>query len=295
MRTLRPILVPTEATSRLTPAMPSPSRSPSSPASTEVSSAPTLVASPRRVRRHRSICSNQTDTETTTTTIIEPSLWQIQLTESILSRVSTPSFDRQSNDAASPTSVGRRHSSPAIVAALSSSPSKSSPSLPEPAITRARSSAAKVSPAPAISIQFDHRENDRSFSRWLQRNNYGNLNHTITPKASASSLSTLGHFDTYVDQHFSRVQDEVKCMDKVSYYYQGTDTPDSMCTYGLGLFMLGFIVPPAWWIGSVLPRRPKTDMEKKWRRMNRLMSFGFSLVVLTTVLTIVIIWRFERT
>ncbi|KAI8578581.1 hypothetical protein K450DRAFT_281634 [Umbelopsis ramanniana AG] len=291
MRTLRPILVPTETTSRLTPALPSPSRSPSSPASTEISSAPTLVASPaRRVRRHRSICSNQTDTATTTTTMIEPSLWHIQLTESILSRVSTPSLDRQSNDG--PISVGRRHSSPAIGAALSS---KSIPSLPEPAITRARSSAAKVSPAPAISIQFDYRENDRSFSRWLERNHYGNLNQTITPKASASSLSTLGHFDTYVDQRFSRIQDEVKCIDKVSYHYQGTDTPDSMCTYGLGLFMMGFILPPAWWIGSFLPRKPQTDMEKKWRRMNRLMSFGFSLVVLTTILTIVIIWRFERT
>ncbi|KAI9289504.1 hypothetical protein BC943DRAFT_314494 [Umbelopsis sp. AD052] len=285
MRTLRPILVPTEATSR---ALPSPLRSPSSPASTEISSAPTLVASPTR-RIHRSICSNQTDTATTTTTMIEPSQWHIQLTESILSRVSTPSLDRQSTDGP----IGRRHSSPAIVAAAMSS--KSSPTLPEPAITRARSSAAKVSPAPAISIQFDHRENDRSFSRWLERNHYGNLNQTLTPKASASSLSTLGHFDNYVDQHFSRVQDEVKCMDKVSYHYQGTDTPDSMCTYGLGLFMMGFIIPPAWWIGSFLPRKPQTDMEKKWRRMNRLMSFGFSLVVLTAILTIVIIWRFERT
>jgi hypothetical protein len=291
MRTPKPILVPTEETSRLSPALPSPSRSPSSPASTEVSSAPTLVPSPRRVHRHRSICSNQTDSATTVTTVFDPSPWQLQLTESILSRVSTPSFDQQSRDGSSPISVGRRHSSPAVVAAMSSKPV---PPLPEGAITRARSTVAKVSPTPAISIQFDYHDNDCSFSRWLQQNHYDGLYPAITPKASASSLSTVGHFDTYVDQHFSRIQDEVKCIDKVSYNYQGVDKPDPMCTYGLGLFMVGFILPPAWWIGSIIPLKPDTEMKKKWRKMNRVMSFGFSLVVLTAVLTLVIIWQLEQ-
>lgn len=296
MRTLRLTPLRTDSTSRSTTSPPSSStsRCPGSPSSTLASSAPTLIPSPRRVHRHRSVCSSQTDSATTVTTMIEPSSWQLQLTENTLSSVSTPDTSHQPKDDSRPTS-GRRHSSPAAVASsLFSSPSPLIPAFPEVCITRARSSAAKVAPAPAISIRFDHQESERSFSRWLQQNEYGELSQCISHKASDSSLSTVGHFDTYVDQHFGRVSDSVKCLEKVKYNYQDTRIREDVCTYGLGLFMFGFLFPPMWWLGSVYPRSPATEMQRKWRRINKLMSLGFSLVVLTVILTVLVVWRLEQ-
>jgi hypothetical protein len=293
MRALRPMSLRSESTSRSTIAPQSP-MCPASPSSTLLSSAPTLVPSLRRMHRHRSVCSNQTDSATTVTTMTEPSAWQLQLTASVLSRAGTPDSTQKSTGDSNPSS-GRRHSSPAVVSSsVSPSPSPPMPEFPQGCVTRARSTAAKVAPAPAISIRFDHHESDRSFSRWLQQNDCSCLGHSISHKPSASSLSTVGHFDTYVDQHFSRISDSVQCLDKLKYNYQEDRIRDDMCTYGLALFIFGFVFPPAWWLGSVFPRSPVTDMQRKWRRVNRLMSFGFSLVVLTAILTILVVWRLQQ-
>jgi hypothetical protein len=253
-----------------------------------------------RSDRHHSVSSNTSNSAITVTTATsEPSAWQIQLTESILSRISTPSIDRKSKtlsgswDRRYSDPAGKRYSNP-----LPMAPVPQLPQLPAAAarssISRARSIMPKVARAPAISISFDHRESERSFAKWLQKNNYSNLSRSIKYKPSNSSLSTVGHFDTYVDQHFSKISDSVQCIDKMRYSYQESVDQDSMCTFGLLLFILGFICPPCWWVGSFLPYATKTEMERKWQRLNRLMTFGFSLIVLTAVVTVVIVWRLEQ-
>lgn len=276
---------------------------PTSPTSTLISSTAN-ISRPRnnnnsRYERHHSVSSNTSNSViTATTTTSEPSAWQIQLTESILSRISTPSIERKSKTLSS--SWERRHSDPLDKRYSTPLSMEPIPQLPpravaRPSISRARSTVPKVARAPAISISFDHLESERSFAKWLQKNNYSNLSRSIKYKPSNSSLSTAGQFDTYVDQHFSKVSDSVKCIDKMRYSYQESVHQDAMCTVGLWLFIMGFICPPCWWVGCILPYHTKTEMERKWQRLNRLMTFGFSLVVLTAIVTVVIVWRLEQT
>ncbi|KAJ2964040.1 hypothetical protein NQZ79_g907 [Umbelopsis isabellina] len=278
---------------------------PTSPTSTLISSTAN-ISRPRhpntRNDRHNSVSSNTSHSAiTVTTTTSEPSAWQIQLTESILSRVSTPSIDRKSKTLSSSWDrrysdpLDKRYSTPLSMEPIPQLPQLPPPAVARPSISRARSTVPKVARAPAISISFDHLESERSFAKWLQKNNYSNLSRSIKYKPSNSSLSTAGHFDTYVDQHFSKISDSVKCIDKMRYSYQESVVQDSMCTFGLWLFIFGFICPPCWWVGCFLPCDARTEMERKWQKLNRLMTFGFSLIVLTAIVTVVIVWRLEQT
>ncbi|KAG2181427.1 hypothetical protein INT43_009010 [Umbelopsis isabellina] len=215
---------------------------PTSPTSTLISSTAN-ISRPRhtntRYERHHSVSSNTSNSVITATTATsEPSAWQIQLTESILSRISTPSISTPSIERKSKTlgsSWERRYSDPLDKRYSTPLSMEPIPQLPPPAvarasISRARSTVPKVARAPAISISFDHLESERSFAKWLQKNNYSNLSRSIKYKPSNTSLSTAGHFDTYVDQHFSKISDSVKCIDKMRYSYQESVNQDSMCT-----------------------------------------------------------------
>src|ERR1700741_218506 len=108
MRAVSPALLHSASASHRTmtsspPSSPSSPRNynyPVSPTSTLASYAPTTTQAPDhigKVNRKQSVCSNNTGSAVTMTTITEPSAWQLQLTESILSRVSTSDFERQGN------------------------------------------------------------------------------------------------------------------------------------------------------------------------------------------------------
>lgn len=58
-------------------------------------------------------------------------------------------------------------------------------------------------------------------------------------------------------------------------------------------FLFGFLFPPFWWIGSIWPRRIKQrggKMAERWQKLNRIMSIGFSTILLILVIVFVILY-----
>ncbi|CAO3652947.1 unnamed protein product [Mucor hiemalis] len=59
------------------------------------------------------------------------------------------------------------------------------------------------------------------------------------------------------------------------------------------LFLFGFLFPPLWWIGSIWPRHIKQrggKMAERWQKLNRIMSIGFSTVLLILIIVFVILY-----
>jgi hypothetical protein len=59
------------------------------------------------------------------------------------------------------------------------------------------------------------------------------------------------------------------------------------------LFLFGFIFPPFWWIGSIWPKHVKEKggkMAERWQKLNRIMSLGFSSILILLVIVFVILY-----
>jgi hypothetical protein len=59
------------------------------------------------------------------------------------------------------------------------------------------------------------------------------------------------------------------------------------------LFVFGFLFPPLWWIGSVWPKHVKEKggkMAERWQKLNRIMSIGFSSILILLVIIFVILY-----
>ncbi|KAI8145073.1 hypothetical protein BJV82DRAFT_46842 [Fennellomyces sp. T-0311] len=69
---------------------------------------------------------------------------------------------------------------------------------------------------------------------------------------------------------------------------------DGAYSIGALLFFFGFICPPLWWLGSFWPRRPRQrggKMAERWQKLNRIMSIGFSVILVLAIIICVAIWK----
>ncbi|KAI9276964.1 hypothetical protein BDA99DRAFT_494549 [Phascolomyces articulosus] len=69
---------------------------------------------------------------------------------------------------------------------------------------------------------------------------------------------------------------------------------DGIYSLGALLFIFGFIFPPLWWIGSIWPRRPRQrggKMAERWQKLNRIMSIGFSVMLILAIIICVAVWK----
>ncbi|KAI7870141.1 hypothetical protein BDF14DRAFT_1775039 [Spinellus fusiger] len=65
------------------------------------------------------------------------------------------------------------------------------------------------------------------------------------------------------------------------------DDDDGFYSLGAVLFLLGFVFPPLWWVGSFWPRRTRElggKMAERWQHMNRCMSVGFSILLVIAII-----------
>ncbi|KAI8075939.1 uncharacterized protein B0P05DRAFT_638530 [Gilbertella persicaria] len=77
-------------------------------------------------------------------------------------------------------------------------------------------------------------------------------------------------------------------------------TATEFFSLGAFLFLLGFVFPPFWWIGSFYPiyvderyqKRydPNVKMVKRWRLLNRFFSLGFSTILIITIIVLAIVY-----
>jgi hypothetical protein len=59
------------------------------------------------------------------------------------------------------------------------------------------------------------------------------------------------------------------------------------------LFLFGFIFPPCWWIGSIWPKHVREKggkMADRWQKLNRIMSIGFSSILLILIIVFVVLY-----
>lgn len=59
------------------------------------------------------------------------------------------------------------------------------------------------------------------------------------------------------------------------------------------LFVFGFLFPPLWWIGSVWPRHVREKggkMADRWQKLNRIMSIGFSSILIILIIIFVVLY-----
>lgn len=59
------------------------------------------------------------------------------------------------------------------------------------------------------------------------------------------------------------------------------------------LFLFGFIFPPFWWIGSIWPKHVREKggkMADRWQKLNRIMSIGFSSILIILIIVFVILY-----
>ncbi|CEP11342.1 hypothetical protein [Parasitella parasitica] len=59
------------------------------------------------------------------------------------------------------------------------------------------------------------------------------------------------------------------------------------------LFLFGFIFPPFWWIGSIWPKHVRENggkMADRWQKLNRIMSIGFSSILIILIVVFVVLY-----
>ncbi|KAI8087719.1 uncharacterized protein B0P05DRAFT_584942 [Gilbertella persicaria] len=68
---------------------------------------------------------------------------------------------------------------------------------------------------------------------------------------------------------------------------------DGFYSVGGLLFLFGFLCPPLWWIGSFWPRHVREKggkMADRWQKLNRIMSLGFSSILLILIIVFVVLY-----
>ncbi|ORY95314.1 hypothetical protein BCR43DRAFT_492787 [Syncephalastrum racemosum] len=122
-------------------------------------------------------------------------------------------------------------------------------------------------------------EADRSFHTFLQRQQ--------SPPAPLASPREKIHAVITIDAPGSDCEeDEYKP-------WWIFDSEDGLYSMGAVLFLFGFVFPPLWWIGAVWPRRPGErggKMAERWQSLCRVMSIGFSILLIAAVIVTAVLW-----
>lgn len=69
---------------------------------------------------------------------------------------------------------------------------------------------------------------------------------------------------------------------------------DGFWSIGAVIFLFGFLCPPLWWIGAFWPRRSRErggKMAERWQYLNRIMSIGFSVILILAIVIAVAVWK----
>lgn len=165
----------------------------------------------------------------------------------------------------------------------------------------------KLSRLPSSSaIMMQPEKDDEQFEKYIDQQFTSNdatlLKNRLseTPSKKASEATTLrGSSGTtttvppWPSKNKSQVphQEEEPAEDNV--WWLTKDDHDGFYSL-VGLFFLfGFLFPPFWWIGSVWPRHVREKggkMAERWQKLNRIMSIGFSTVLIILIIVFAVLY-----
>jgi hypothetical protein len=110
-----------------------------------------------------------------------------------------------------------------------------------------------------------------------------------------NDITTPQRFGHYIDRRFAPVSDDDrshKAIHPFEDYEEQEEPKAARIPHGSILFLLGFICPPSWWIGTFYPftcfqAEPATipKLERRWRSANRVMTL-ISILLIAVLLGI---------
>lgn len=132
----------------------------------------------------------------------------------------------------------------------------------------------------------EEREENNVYAAPPPKNDYNNDMYDIT------NPQRFGH---YIDRRFAPISDDGRSQKPMRPFsdYEEEEEPKAACIpYGSVLFLLGFICPPSWWIGTFYPftcckggHQNIPKIERRWRSANRVMT-ALSLLLIAVLLGI---------
>lgn len=100
---------------------------------------------------------------------------------------------------------------------------------------------------------------------------------------------------TYLSQDFEAPS--IKTQNTILSDHSFVTTSTDFFSKGAFFFLLGFIFPPFWWVGSFYPRSSKNmyidgnmKMALRWRLLNRFFSLGFSCLLVVAIIILAIFY-----
>ncbi|KAI8636208.1 hypothetical protein BD408DRAFT_99653 [Parasitella parasitica] len=113
----------------------------------------------------------------------------------------------------------------------------------------------------------------------------------INDKDVEKSIAPQQQLGETVVVPLSRLQDDEQSERNV-WWVTKNDQDGFYSICGL-LFLFGFIFPPFWWIGSFWPKHVREKggkMAERWQKLNRVMSIGFSSIIVILILVFVVLY-----
>ncbi|KAG2194453.1 hypothetical protein INT47_003821 [Mucor saturninus] len=157
-----------------------------------------------------------------------------------------------------------------------------------------------MSPSISSSAIIMHHPQDKQFENYLDRQ-FTSDDATLlknrlseTPSKKPSEATTLRNssgtakYPTIVPKGGNPQEDE----EANPWWLTKNDTDGFYSLPGV-FFLLGFIFPPFWWIGSLWPRHVREKggkMAERWQKLNRIMSIGFSSILVILVIVFAVLY-----
>ncbi|GAA5802429.1 hypothetical protein HPULCUR_007894 [Helicostylum pulchrum] len=107
--------------------------------------------------------------------------------------------------------------------------------------------------------------------------------------AAARSSSPSARRPPFYQEDKNTTEDE---QEKDAWWLSKNDQDGFYSICGL-FFLFGFLFPPFWWIGSVWPKHVAKrggKMAVRWQKLNRIMSIGFSSILLILIIVFVVLY-----
>ncbi|KAI9473430.1 MAG: hypothetical protein EXX96DRAFT_305574 [Benjaminiella poitrasii] len=123
------------------------------------------------------------------------------------------------------------------------------------------------------------------------------INTTNTTDNRLSEITTVRNSVNKKEQQSSQTPVMDDEQDTTAWWILSKHDQDGFYSVCALFFLFGFIFPPFWWIGSFWPKRVKEKggkMADRWQKLNRMMSIGFSIILIVFIIIFVIIYSIHN-
>lgn len=153
-------------------------------------------------------------------------------------------------------------------------------------------------PSSAVVIH-EPANNDEQFEHYIDRqfetNDAALLKNRLsqTPSKTTTLRSSLVNHRKDLDIGDPSRQTDASEEEEDAWWLLSKNDQDGLYSICGLLFVLGFIFPPFWWIGSIWPKHVKEKggkMAERWQKLNRIMSIGFSTILIILVIIFVVLY-----